>query len=93
MAKRVVVSRQEFELTDEEAKQYILDNMFTVVGSSFRIEDFFKRALDAGIEDSKGEDLKKIISQLINEGKLRIEYEHVRAAFISGYILIIKRMR
>ena len=93
MAKRVVVSRQEFELTDEEAKQYILDNMFTAVGSCFRVEDFFKRASASGIEDSKGEDLKKIVNQLINEGKLRIEYEHVRAAFISGYILIIKRVK
>ena len=93
MPKRIVVSRQEFELTDEEAKQYILDNMFPVVGSYFRIEDFFKRALATGIEDSKSEDLKKIVNQLIEEGKLRIEYEHVRAAFISGYILIIKRMQ
>lgn len=93
MAKRVVVSRQEFELTDEEAKQYILDNMFAVVGSCFKIEDFFEQASTAGIEDSKGEDLKKIVNQLIAEGKLRIEYEHVRAAFISGYILIIRRVQ
>ena len=93
MAKRMVVSRQEFKLTDEEAKQYILDRVFTVVGSCFKEEDFLKRASAAGIESSKGEDLKKIVNQLIEEGKLRIEYEHVRAAFISGYILVIKMVQ
>jgi len=93
VAKRVIVSRQEFELTDEEAKQYIIDNMFTEVGSCFNVDDFFKQASAAGIENTKGEDLKRIVNQLIEEEKLRIEYEHVHAAFISGYILIIKRVR
>jgi len=93
MAKHVEISRKEFELTDEEAKQYILDNMFTEVGSCFSEDDFFKQASTAGIESSRGEDLKRIINQLIEEGKLRIGYEHVRAAFIGGYILIIKRIR
>ena len=93
MAKRIVVSRQEFELTDEEAKQYILNNLFTAIGSCCRIEDLFKRISDAGIESSKRGDLEKIINQLINEGKLHVEYESVRAAFISGYIWIIKRVQ
>ncbi len=88
MAKRVVIVRKETELTKEEAKQYILYNVFTCVGSRFQLKDFPSRAVASGLEGN----LEELVNELIKEGKLRIEYEYLHAGPGGGYFLVIRRI-
>ena len=90
MAKRVINHRQEVEITDEEAKQCILDGVFTCVGSGFMVENFKSRAIASGLEGN----LEKLLNELIKEGKLRIEYEYISGPPMSGpgWVLVIKRI-
>jgi hypothetical protein len=92
MAKRVVVTRQEFELTDEEAKRYILEKVFTAKGVTMRVEDFARHVKDKGLEAGMDGDLERLVNALIREGKLRIEYEHLRAHSFGGWFLVIKKV-
>lgn len=88
MAKRVIVSRQEVELTDEEAKQYILDKVFTGVGGGFQLKDFDKEAVAGGIEGN----LEVLVNELIKEGKLRVEREWFHAGCAAAWIWVIRRI-
>ncbi len=88
MAKRVIISRQEVELTDEEAKKYILNNVFTCVGSRFQLKDFPKRAADSGFEGN----LEELVNELIKEGKLRVEWEWFHAGCAAAWIWVIGRI-
>lgn len=88
MAKRVIVSRQEVELADEEAKQYILDKVFTCVGSRFQLKDFDKEAVARGIEG----ELQVLVNELIKAGKLRVEWEWFHAGCATAWIWVIRRI-
>lgn len=88
MAKQVIVSRKEIELTDEEAKQYILDKVFICVGSRFQLKDFDNRAIVSGIEGNLG----KLVNELIEEGKLRVEREWFHAGCAAAWIWVIRRI-
>ncbi len=88
MAKRIINHRQEINLTDKEAKEYILEKVFTGVGSALRIENFPKCAITAGIEGS----LEKLVNELIKEGKLRVEQEWVHGGFGGCWIWVIRRI-
>ncbi len=92
MAKRVVVDRKEFELTNAEAKQYILDHILAAKGVYVEVESFARVAKEQGLEASQFGDLKCLINELIKEGKLRIEYEYFHAGPASGYFPVIKRI-
>ena len=95
MAKQVIVtaSRQETELTDEQAGQYILENVFTRVGDCFMTSSFFERVKNAGLEESQASEIGKLVNGLIDEGKLQIRFEY-NASFAGGpgYVLNITRI-
>lgn len=87
MAKRIIVSRKEVELTNEEAKQYILNDVFTRVGSRFRLENF-DRIISAGLEGN----LEELVNELIEEGKLRVDREWFHAGPATAWIWVIRRI-
>ncbi|GEM_PF-2413847 len=78
MPKRVVISRKEFKLTDEEAKQFILNKVFNGVGHYFILHSFLGRIQSVGLEESKSKfgELRKLVNQLIHEGKLGVECDY-----------------
>jgi len=92
MAKRVIVSRQESELTDENAKQFIL-NVFADIDQYFILNSFLGRIQEAGLVESKIGELGGLVNQLLNEGKLRIEYDYIGGPMgCLGNVWIIKKV-
>ena len=93
MAKQVTVSRQETELTVEQAKQFILDKVFEYVSRYFMVGSFLGRVRSAGLEESQASELEKLVNELIDEGKLQIRFDYI-ASFMSGpgSVVIIKRI-
>ena len=99
MAKRVVVSRQELELTDEEAKQFILNNVLNGIGHSFMLNSFLGRIQAAGLESSNPgtvseSGLGALVNELLKEGKLCVEYDYIGGPMGGpGGVWIIKRVQ
>lgn len=92
MAKRVIISRQEVKLTDEEAKQYILDKVFAGVGHYFMARSFLERIGSVGLEAPDWE-LGKLVNELIDKGKVRIDYDYIGGPMGGpGCILVIRRI-
>lgn len=92
MAKRVEVSRKETELTNEEAKQFILDRVFAGVGHYVMARSFLERIRSAGLEAPDWE-LGKLVNELIDKGKVRIDYDYIGGPMGGpGCILVIRRI-
>ena len=90
--KRVTITRKEINITNEEAKQFILEKVFIEKGTTYRVKDFASLVQTCGLEMSESDSLERLLNELIKEGKLRIQYQSFHAACISGYELVIKRI-
>ena len=92
MFKRVEISRRETKLTVEEAKQYILDKVFSGVGHCFMARSFLERIRNAGLEAPDSE-LGKLVNELINENKVRVDYDCIGGPMGGpGCVLVIRRI-
>lgn len=92
MAKKVVITKETAELTKEEAKQYILEQVFKPKEISFRVDEFSRKAAEKGLETDHYGELEKLVNELIEEGKLRVMYSFCGVSGMGGFFLIIKRV-